>query len=417
MTARRVLALAAALGASCGVSAAAAEPARDLCYSVTSTMWTPDRGDPSGAVPTSPEVIARIRGAFQLWAQASLGKLAFREVPSSAEAYDGKSQVPYDGCIHVVLAGDYNFHGELGFGGFNGAIPTPYKRGYVFLNRTAGAHTSGVIVHEIGHALGLPHAATPASALWSGTRAWDEDPPSALVEQDGVDLRARWAPDSVYAIRGKVETKHEHAVTFVFAVDPRNGHTYSARSDHQGRFAIALSRPGDYQLVAKAAEVSRDLAARDRQQQIPHSPSWYVAAGISSSDPARGALLTVSAARRAIEELSVAMIDRPTLFPLARARCVAPSPRAHMRLAPGTEATVEVEEIAHELESLASYGTEPDVTVLDLKRVGGGRYRFRVYARPDAAEGERLIVARARDGRSTVGLIGIHVARREEVVP
>ncbi len=398
--------------------ARAAEPERTLCYTATTTMWSAQPGGSTGGdVPTSENALDRIRAAFRLWAEASGGRLAFREQQATARSYDGKAQVPYDGCIHVVLAGDYNFHGELGFGGFTGDIPAPYKRGYVFLNHAPAAHTSGVLVHEVGHALGLPHAATPASALWSGPNVWDVDPPAALSEQDGADLLARWAPASVYAIRGTVETGHEHAVTFVFAVDPRNGHTYSARSDVQGRFAIALLRPGEYRLVAKAAEVSNDLAALRRQARIPHSPSWYVSAGVSSADPARGAVLSVSDARRSVDGVRVRMIDRPPVFALAGARGVAPNPGALAALEPGADATLEIDGVGTELESLASYGSEPDVTLFGLERIGPARYRFRVGAEKNADPGERLIVARAQDGRATVGLIGIHVASPREARP
>jgi hypothetical protein len=247
--------------------------------------------------------------------------------------------------------------------------------------------------------------------MFSGNRAWGEGEPIALVEQDRADLRALWAPQApgLYTISGTITTAHEHAVVFVFAVDRRNGHAYSARSDHQGRFSIALLKPGEYRLVAKAADVSRDLAALDLQTRIPHSPSWYVSDGVSTPEPYDGAVLVLSDERPAIGDVAIRMIDRPAPFALAEAVCVAPSIGAHAFLKPGDEATLEIALMIDDLASLEIYGSEPDYKLLPVEKTGPQRYRVSVQVAPDAKEGERLVIARTRDGRIMVGLIGLHI--------
>jgi hypothetical protein len=87
-----------------------------------------------------------------------------------------------------------------------------------------------------------------------------------LVEQDEADLRAFWGPTSsgVFTISGTVSTIHQHRMVFVFAVNVVNGHTYSTRSDHMGRFKIALLQAGNYYLVGKAMEESDDISTLDQ---------------------------------------------------------------------------------------------------------------------------------------------------------
>jgi hypothetical protein len=136
----RMVSLVATLVAQTVIAAAAP---RSICYKVTAQAWDADAGR---SLPTSPALLERIHRAFGLWQEASRGALEFRFAGLAAPAYDGVAQVPYDGCLYAVLDGDFNFHGELGQGGFNGTIPGEHKRGYFFLNRDPDATRSGTII-------------------------------------------------------------------------------------------------------------------------------------------------------------------------------------------------------------------------------------------------------------------------------
>ena len=278
--------------------------ARTVCYKATSLAWDQARGR---AEATSPDVLARLHRAFRLWQEASGNALTFRYDGFSTPDIDGVAQIPYDGCVHAVLFGERNFHGELAHGSFNGTIPDGFKRGYFFVSREPAALDVSTLAHEIGHALGLPHAAVPESIMFSGPRQAPRDGPRALPEQDGLDLRARWTPGApgTYSISGAIESERTHPMASVFAVSDADGRSYSARSDHQGRFAVAIGSPGRYRLVARPITVARDL---NPDALGGMRESWFVANGASAPDPARAAVLTLSESRPAIRDVRLATL-------------------------------------------------------------------------------------------------------------
>jgi hypothetical protein len=395
-------AVAAVLMALFFASADPAAAAASLCYKVTSKMWDASSGK---AVTTSPEVLGRIRRAFRLWEMASGDALKFRDGGFSAPGYDGLSQIPYDGCVHAVLYGERNFHGELGHGGFNGTIPGEYKRGYFFINRTDRALDGSTLTHEIGHALGLGHSATPASVMLSGVREWGREAPRRLSEQDCADLRALWAPGlpGLYSISGTINTSRRYPIAFVFAVNARNGRTYSTRADPMGRFSIAMMEPGEYHIAAKAAEVSMDLLPA---ATAGISAGWYVSDDVSDELAHRAAVLKVSKAGPAIRGLRLKTIDKISPFPLTRA--VVRGGGSLSSLKPGDEAVLEFPEAVGAV-SLEPYGSRPDYSFQPVPRPGGRGIDFKLKISPGAEPGERLAVARDRDGRTVIGLVGINI--------
>lgn len=291
------------------LAAAPARAARTVCYKTTARMWDAASG---GSAPTSPEMLRRLHAAFKLWERASGGALRLQYKGFVAASVDGEAQLPEDGCVHAVLYGEKNFHGELAHGGFRGTIPDGYKRGHFFASREPSALDSATLVHEIGHALGLPHAATDGSVMFSGPRPGGRDAPAELSEQDQADIRLKWGGPGVYSISGVLETGREYPMASLFAVSLKDGFSYSARSDHMGRFTIAMLEPGDYKLVAKPIGFARDLNAEALGGM---RDSWFVAGGVSAADPREAAVLTVSRGEPVISGLSVKTLDE------------APSPR------------------------------------------------------------------------------------------
>ncbi len=380
-----------------------------IVYKVTSHMWDAQQ---QKAVRISKKVLDDIHYAFDLWQEASNGTLRFAFGGFGKPGYDGYNQIPYDGAIYLVLNGRYKGHGEMANARYSGTIPDDYKKAGIFFNKKAGSVHRNIITHEIGHALGLEHAATNASVMFSGKRAGGGELIDQLTEQDVVNLRHLWEPDSkeIFTMSGVIQTDHPHKMALVFAVNTQNGHTYSTRSDHQGNYKIVLGKPGYYKIAAKSVEASADLKALKYQKGIPQSASWYADNGRSTTDPKEALKILMFRNRPHTKGAMLKMIDTPAPFKLTRALSSQKGFNlGHLR--PGDDVMLGFPQVPN-FKSIHSFGTTPDCDFSAAPEQFDGIFQARLRVSENASDGERLVIVHDTHGRSHIGLIGIHISRQ-----
>lgn len=379
-------------------------------YIVTSKMWDAEQ---KKAVRTSKQVLDDIHYAFNLWEQASDETLQFSFGGFGKEGYDGYNQIPYDGDIYVVLNGRYKDHGEMANARFSGSIPGDYKKGVIFVAKKPGTTHRNILAHEIGHVLGLGHAASSASIMFSGMWANNGAMYQQVSEQDALDLRHLWEPDSkkIFTMSGTIETKHSHKMALVFAVNAKNGHTYSARSDLKGKFKVVIGEPGYYKLAAKSVEVSDDLKILKREGYIPQSASWYVEHGVSTDDPDKAWRILVFRDRAHTEGAVMKLIDRSAPFRLTKSFAASENGGLDY-LRPGDDVMLSFPEVSNFL-SIDAFGSEPDYEFTTVPVNYRSSYQARLKIKNDAIPGERLVVVRDANGRSHIGLVGIHITQQQ----
>ena len=374
-------------------------------------MWYAPTGK---LIPTPPAVIEKIKRVFDLWATVKEARLAFHYDGLVDATYAGFHQIPRDGTIYVILN-----NWEMGqcYDGLSehwGVIPGSYGGGAV-INTKKGVHTvrSDILLHEIGHVLGIElHGASPSNVMSAAGNAWNINEYLFLSEQDRANLLAKWDPEfpGLYSISGKVDTAlpeqktDETKMASVFAVDANTGHTYSAKTDQNGRFTVSLLKAGDYRIFAKASE------AFYYQQPAPQSPSWYMSDGQSSNDPYSGRILHVDASHRNIKDLEIKMIERKVPFNLFSAGETygKDSPFCFMRAGDRTRLQIQ----SKGLVSVESYGEHPDYVLshLEVEPQYKETCFVNVVADPKAEPGERLVIAKGQPGEAIqAGLIGINV--------
>jgi hypothetical protein len=391
----------------------AAESARTIPYKITSRMWDEDH---QSQRLTPPAIIEKIRKSFDLWATVEEAGLSFRDEGLVDAQYKGFEDVPADGAIYVVLNSQWDLGNCIdGVGQFRGEIPARYRGGAITIN-TKKRHyslTVDILIHEIGHALGLTlHGASASDIMNEADRPWGIQEYMTLSEQDRARLIHLWNPESpgLSTISGRVETSSpepftdDHKTASVFAVDVKNGHAYSARTDRQGRFTIEVLRDGNYRLFAKPAEpyLYQTLAAQ--------RPSWYVSDGQSTNDPYGGQILKVGFGNRAVGGLIVELIDQPVAFNFFRANETYGNDAPFCFMPPGTKTRLQVEEKG--ITALEAYGEHPDYELSGLEVEP--QFKETTFANVSvdagAEPGERLVIAKGQPGDAIqAGLIGLNV--------
>ena len=385
---------------------------RIIPFKISSQMWyQPEKK----LIPTPPAIIEKIKQSFDLWASVKEVQLGFRYDGLVNANYKGFHQVPHDGTIYVILNNWDMGNCNDGLSQHWGEIPGNYKGGGSVINTKKGIHTAraDILTHEIGHALGIDlHGASPSNVLCAAGNAWNIQEYFFLSEQDRANLIAKWKPDfqDLYLISGKVHTAvpeqktDERKMASVFAVNIKNGHTYSAKTDQTGDFTIALLKAGDYRIFAKAFE------AFYYQKPAPQSPSWYIADGQSTNDPYSGTVLHVNSDHRHIKDLSIQMIDRPVPFNLFNAGETYGKDSPYCFMRPGAQTRLQIEYKG--LVSVESYGEHPDYSLSHLEEEP--QFKETCFANvsvdPEAEPGERLVIAKGQPGEMIqAGLVGVNV--------
>lgn len=385
---------------------------RVIPYRISGTLWHQGLGR---EIPTPRELVQKIERVFDLWASVSEAGLRFRNEGWIDRTIRDTADLPQDGRIYLMVNGlDEGGSGVSGTGGHFGTLPDNYRGAHVIINTRRGLYTLRLktLIHEIGHALGLGHSASPASVMTCGTPAWSDYEFLTLSEQDRLELARIWNPRGTrfYSLQGKILSSENLKFYDVLAVDIKQGHCYSAQTNARGEFTLTIGKEGSYKLLAKGLE----SAAFDKP--VPVLPTWYTGTARDTNLPGSAAELVLNAGHRTYSGLQIRMIESKTPFPLYWAQS-ANATRFNPAFLPvgGKGAFVLLYSRGH-IKRVEAFGEQPDVRLsLSGRTDGGGNPWVEIEALENAIEGERLILAYGEGPEIEAGLVGIHV--REHALP
>lgn len=392
----------------------------EICYKITSKMWNSVTGK---AEETSAAIISKVITAFESWNNIEGSSLRLSYAGLAAPSYDSIDEIPRDGCIYIVLNSDYPFlplnqGGPAGIGGYFGTIPDSYGGGYVFLStKEAGLYTLryNILAHEIGHTLGLGHAATNTSVMFCGSQSWGDTEFLHRSEQDTIDLIHLWPDEEIelLSISGCIEGSSIYAGAYsVYAVNPVSGHTYSTMTSREngiiGSYTIHIGVPGAYRVVAVP---DPDTTSAPSQE----CASWYDTSGLSTNDPYKGSIIMLDSSQPHASNIDIEIIKEKSICNLFWTRTDDTlRPQAIPAfLQPGARVGFYLMFLNGSIDNIRSYGSSSDITIRNQK-TGENFCYLDISADSNAVCGDRLFLASSNDGTKTIqaGLIGVHISKR-----
>ena len=148
-----------------------------ILYTISPQIYNSISGEEAD---TPPAIISKIRRICELWSSVPDSGLRLGYAGLALKNFASFDDLPKEhGYMHIMLSEAWPLStGVGGRGGFGGTIPDDYRLGYVRLaTRNVGLRSLSfsTLTHEIGHAIGLRHAATNTSYMVQGSTAWGSD--------------------------------------------------------------------------------------------------------------------------------------------------------------------------------------------------------------------------------------------------
>ncbi|MGE0632462.1 MAG: matrixin family metalloprotease [Pseudobdellovibrionaceae bacterium] len=296
---------------------------------ISDTIW--DESSQS-LVATPAWLIQKVENSFLIWESIPETTFYFE----MAGTYDATATRPTGTVGAPLITLDFTKEGETefpgGIGGHatfneapdNSAIPSSYSGGHVAINMTQYYSNDfqtnlyyhntlyRILVHEVGHALGLYHSATNSSVMTCGTSAiGDTNDFLFLSEQDKADMTYQWNPSNAnsYSISGTVEFGSHVGAMMVYAVDVITGKTYSTLATSES-YTIAIRSPGTYVVVAKNDDHTASYTNVFR-------PTWYQEnQSAGTLVPSEATEITVNSSNKHVTGIDVAPQSGAGLFNL-----------------------------------------------------------------------------------------------------
>jgi hypothetical protein len=425
-------------------------------YHINSVMADPVTGN---TTCTPRAIRQKIKDVFDLYASIPESGIAFKYAGEDPVDYNLAGNDPFNrpnyfgGSLDIILtdhstgySGVANRDNIWGVAGSGYANPTAtnyltYYGGFASLvlhsssgTQSPGAINFGLLLHEIGHALGLDHIPAKGANMsrYSGGFFGDF---YAFTEQERANIAAVYPATgkTIYQISGTVVTNLTgnatassvvEGIADVYAVDITNGRTYTGLAHGTTsplKYWINILHPGSYRLVA----------IPDGYPGMGYDPSsrqasWYIDNTTATNDPLAGTIITVNNTTPKVSNVAINLINSPAAYylPAEYEQRDSSDPTFNptymyggdsgtfqfWQLCGGSSAVAHCDPVT----AIEPYGTSPDysfsnLTVINDLGAFGAFYTAKVTVNAGAAPGHRIAIGRSTAGTNQVVVLGVHV--------